>query len=87
MSLDISVLGWLGLLIASPAIFISSRVAIRCLLDVVISDTKIAITYTDADKKIHKTSIYLDSDDELLKLIDGIAEKNKKVRKETASHA
>jgi len=87
MSLDISMLGWLGLIVASPAIFIGARVAIRSLLDKVIVETKVSITYTDANKNIYKTKIYLNNDDELLKLIDEIAEKNKRERKETTSHA
>ena len=86
MSIDISVLGWLGLIIAAPAIFIGARVAIRSLLDRAIDDTKVSITYTDADKNVYKTKIYI-NDDELIKLIDDIAEKNKRERKESASHA
>ena len=57
MSIDISVLGWLGLLVAAPAIFIGARVAIRSLLDRVIVETKVSITYTDANKNVYKTNI------------------------------
>lgn len=87
MSLDISALGWMGLLVAAPAIFIGARVAIRSLLDQIISETKVSITYTDANKNIYKTKIYINNDDELVKLIDDIAEKNKRERKESSSHA
>ncbi|EOE5642514.1 hypothetical protein ACKJVH_000047 [Cronobacter sakazakii] len=87
MSIDISVLGWLGLLVAAPAIFIGARVAIRSLLDRVNVETKVSITYTDANKNVYKTNIYINNDDELIKLIDDIAEKNKRERKESASHA
>lgn len=87
MSIDISVLGWLGLLVAAPAIFIGARVAIRSLLDRVIVETKVSITYTDVNKNVYKTNIYINNDDELIKLIDDIAEKNKRERKESASHA
>ncbi|GCR92914.1 hypothetical protein [Escherichia coli] len=87
MSIDISVLGWLGLLVAAPAIFIGARVAIRSLLDRVIVETKVSITYTDANKNVYKTNIYINNDDELIKLIDDIAEKNKRERRESASHA
>ncbi|CAI2535586.1 Uncharacterised protein [Serratia liquefaciens] len=86
MSLDISILGWLGLLVAAPAIFIGARVAIRSLLDRAIVETKVSITYTDLNKNKYKTSIYINRDEELLKLIDDIVEKNKHERKESASH-
>ncbi|NRN18103.1 hypothetical protein HKT11_01845 [Serratia marcescens] len=86
MSLDISVLGWLGLLVAAPAIFIGARVVIRNLLDRAIAETKVSITYTDLNKNKYKTSIYISRDEELLKLIDDIVEKNKHERKESASH-
>ncbi|MBD8116849.1 hypothetical protein IFR07_08055 [Pantoea agglomerans] len=87
MSLDISVLGWVGLLIAAPAIFIGTRVAVRSLLNKFIPETQVSISYTDAHKNVYKTKIYINNDDELVKLIDDIAEKNKRERKESASHA
>ncbi|EPH2852394.1 hypothetical protein P5G64_14935 [Serratia nevei] len=86
MSFDISVLGYLGLLIAAPAIFVAGRVAVRSLLSAITPQDKVSITYTDIKKNKYKTVIYINKDEELLKLIDDIAAKNQRERKESASH-
>ncbi|MDC9607363.1 hypothetical protein [Xenorhabdus griffiniae] len=83
---DISLLSSLGLLAAFPAIFITTRVAIRWLLNKLLPETKVHIKYTDVNKNTYKTTIYINNDDELMKLIDDIAEKNKNERGRATPH-
>jgi len=78
MSSYLSILGYLGLLIAAPAIFIALRVAIRLLLSFLTPNEKISLTYTDANGVKYKKKIHVKKNDDLLKALDAIAEKNRR---------
>ncbi|MDC9591690.1 hypothetical protein PSI23_21010 [Xenorhabdus sp. XENO-10] len=76
---DINVISLLGLSLALPALYFTFRLLfllLRLLLSILFSKEKVTITYQDKNGKTYKQKIYLEKDDELIKILDDIAEKN-----------
>lgn len=61
---------WLGVILASPAIFMLSQMFVIWLLDFFISDETVIITLEGEDGKRTTKVVHLDKSDELIKLMD-----------------
>ncbi|CAJ1869742.1 hypothetical protein HLBENOHH_02842 [Aeromonas dhakensis] len=72
------VLHVVAMVVAAPAIFVTVRVAVRWLLDRIIPDQKITIRYKGRDGEVIKITTKVDgNDDDFIKLLDEILEKQK----------
>jgi hypothetical protein len=63
---------WLGVILASPAIVMLSKMFVTWILDLFISDETVVITLKDDDGNIVEKTVHLDRSDELIKLMDEI---------------
>lgn len=63
---------WLGLILASPAFFMCSKMFVIWVMGFFVSDNVIELTIEKESGELVTTTINLDSNDELTKIIDEI---------------